>query len=62
MDFRIFLAALGILAAGTNNGRVVTWKRVAPVTTQEDNESCWELQTPTSLETGDLLQIRVRIS
>ncbi|EDV20700.1 uncharacterized protein TRIADDRAFT_60914 [Trichoplax adhaerens] len=47
----------GILAAGTNNGRVVTWKRTAPISSQDDNENCWEMQTPTSLETGDLLQI-----
>ncbi|MEE6497228.1 hypothetical protein FKM82_002667 [Ascaphus truei] len=55
-----YCSATGILAAGTNKGRVAMWNK-APATGQKsgraDRKDSWKLQTPTELD-GNITQIK----
>lgn len=52
----------GLLAAGTNKGRIAMWRKAAgshqSVRALEGKEK-WKLQAPTELE-GNVIQIKVR--
>ncbi|XP_028905060.1 intraflagellar transport protein 140 homolog [Ornithorhynchus anatinus] len=55
-----YCGAKGLLAAGTNRGRVAMWKKVALVdqsTQALEGKDRWSLQTPTELE-GNITQIK----
>ncbi|KAM8960405.1 intraflagellar transport protein 140 homolog [Pelodytes ibericus] len=52
--------AKGILAAGTNKGRVAMWGRVSTAghrSSRSDGKDSWKLKTPTELE-GNITQIK----
>lgn len=58
---RVFFFPLGLLAAGTNKGRVAMWKKVPsfPNGRGAEGKDMWALQTPTELE-GNITQIKVQ--
>lgn len=52
----------GLLAAGTNKGRIAMWRKASgssQSTQALENKEKWKLQAPTELE-GNITQIKVR--
>ena len=58
-----FALPVGLLAAGTNKGRVALWKKMPkyPCGRAVEGKDLWSLQTPTELE-GNITQIQVQSS
>ncbi|XP_069503073.1 intraflagellar transport protein 140 homolog isoform X2 [Ambystoma mexicanum] len=55
-----FCSAKGMLAAGTNKGRVAMWRKVSSASQNSwktDGKDNWKLQTPTELD-GNITQIK----
>ncbi|XP_061206616.1 intraflagellar transport protein 140 homolog [Neopsephotus bourkii] len=56
-----YCSAKGLLAAGTNKGRIAMWRKAAGSDqgTRASEAKKWKLQAPTELE-GSVIQIKVR--